>query len=82
MALYPVKLIAEYNPDRYDYDFAKAQQPRPSSPVSIGAEWEPFPGVKVAVSYQHGDDFGFSITSILDSSQPTLCILRLFFSRR
>ena len=71
MASYPVKLIAEYNPDRYDYDFAKAQQPTPSSPVSVGAEWEPFPGVKLAVSYQHGDDFGVSITSILDSSQPT-----------
>lgn len=66
----PLKLMAEYNPDRYDYDFAKGES-RPSSPLSVGAEWAPFPGVRLAVSYQHGDDFGVSITSTLDSMKVT-----------
>lgn len=67
----PLKFMAEYNPDRYDYDVLKANQPRPSSPLSFGLQWEPSPGVLVAASYQHGDDFGISLTSVLDSKAPT-----------
>ena len=70
---WPVDLLVEYNPDRYDFDFERGGD-RPSSPFSIGISWEPLPGVSLSLSHQHDDDVGvsarFSLDSLSDPIRP------------
>lgn len=63
----PLTLIAEYNPDNYDYD-ADRGAPRPSNPISVGISWDAFPGVAITASHQHGDEFGLAFQFSLDST--------------
>ena len=70
---WPIDLIAEYNPDRYNFDYARGGE-RPSSPLSIGVSWEALPGTTLSLSHQNGDEAGFSaqfsLDSLADPAQP------------
>ena len=65
---YPLKLVAEYNPDQYDFN-NRGNRPNydPTTPLSYGIEWNPIPGVHLALTHQHGDEVGISIRSVLDT---------------
>ena len=66
----PLTLIAEYNPDNYDFD-ARRGASRPSSPVSVGVKWDALPGVAITASHQHGDEVGVAFQFSLNStSEP------------
>ena len=61
-------LLIEYNSDQYKFaNRIRANNFRPETPISLGFEWSPFPGVYVGLSHQHGDEVGFSIRSVLDT---------------
>ena len=65
---YPLKLVAEYNPDQYDVNnLLNRPSYDPSTPLSVGIEWNAFPGVHLALTHQHGDEVGISIRSVLDT---------------
>ena len=65
---YPVKLVAEYNPDQYDFNNrGNRLKYDPTTPLSYGVEWNPMPGVHLALTHQHGDEVGISIRSVLDT---------------
>lgn len=64
----PLKLQLEYNPDQYSYE-SRAGFSAPSSPISIGAEWEISPNYSIAASFQHGDAFGLRFHAYLDSTE-------------
>ena len=65
---HPLKLIAEYNPDQYDFN-NRGDRPeyKPSSGISYGIEWNPVEGVHVSLTHQHQDHVGLSIRSVLDT---------------
>jgi hypothetical protein len=63
----PITLMAEYNPDNYDYEFGEGGA-RPKSPISFGLNWEFSPGVELAVTRQHGDSWGVRLTSQINTS--------------
>lgn len=62
----PLTLMAEYNPDQYDWDSQKGVD-RPKSPWSAGVTWHALPGVDLRLSLQHGDEIGVGFRSYLDS---------------
>ena len=63
-----IKLVAEYNPDQYDFNNRRNRpEYRPSSPFSYGIEWRPADGVVLGLTHQHGDEIGVSIRSSLDT---------------
>jgi hypothetical protein len=64
----PLKVVAEYNPDQYDFN-NRGNRPeyRPSSGISYGIEWNPLAGIYVSLTHQHQDHVGFSIRSVLDT---------------
>jgi hypothetical protein len=63
----PLTVIAEYNPDQYNFD-ARKRVPRPKSPLSVGLTWDALPGVAVTASYQHQEELGLAFQFSLDSS--------------
>ena len=63
----PLSLIAEYNPDQYDFDVARGGL-RPKSPLSVGLTWDALPGVAITASYQHQEELGLAFQFSLDSS--------------
>lgn len=63
------ELLAEYNPD--EYDFTEKQSGisiSPTSPLSVGLKWRAFPQVELGLSFQHLDQIGVSFESKFDSS--------------
>ena len=62
----PITLTAEYNPDEYGWDLSRGGKP-PSSPVSIGINWQARDNVEIALTAQHGDELGVRFTSTFDS---------------
>jgi hypothetical protein len=66
---WPVSLLAEYNPDQYDWE-SKRNGYRPSSPFSYGLAWEALPGITLTFSQQHGDELGLNLQAVLDTSAP------------
>ena len=63
-----MKLIAEYNPDQYDFNNrSDRSEYRPSSGISYGIEWNPRTGIYISLNHQHQDHVGFSIRSVLDT---------------
>ena len=64
---YPLTLIAEYNPDQYDFN-VRGGGTSPSSPISLGISWNALPGVVMTASHQHGDEFGVAFQFAADST--------------
>ena len=64
----PLTLMAEYNPDRYNWDSERGET-RPKSPWSAGVTWHALPGVDLRLSLQHGDEIGLGFRSYLDSKE-------------
>ena len=64
----PVTLIAEYNPDSYDFDTLEGAK-QPSSPISFGLQWEALSGTVITASHQHGDEVGLSVIFSLNSKE-------------
>ena len=62
----PITLTAEYNPDEYKWDLSRGGKP-PSSPLSIGINWQATDNVEIALTAQHGDELGVRFTSTFDS---------------
>ena len=70
LADYPLKFLAEYNPDEYSFQVRNGSKP-PESPYSFGLEWELFDDLHLAANYQHNDEFGFYISASLNTKQTT-----------
>ena len=64
----PISMIAEYNPDEYDFDVSRGGV-RPRSPVSLGLSWDALPGVSITASYQHAEELGVAFQFSLNSSE-------------
>ena len=64
----PLTLMAEYNPDQYNWD-SQAGGDRPESPWSAGLTWHALPGVDLRLSLQHGDEIGVGFRSYLASKE-------------
>ena len=63
----PLTLMAEYNPDQYDWDVSRGGKST-SSPWSAGLTWHVTPGVDARLSIQHGNEIGVGFRSFLNSS--------------
>ena len=64
-----IELLAEYNPDEYDFtEKLSGISISPTSPLSMGVKWRAFPQVELGFSFQHLDQIGFSFESKFDSS--------------
>ena len=61
-----IDLLAEYNSDRFLREQRLKSIDSPS-PYSFGIEWHRFPQLTLGISWQHGDQFGFSIAANLNS---------------
>ena len=67
---YPLKIIAEYNPDEYIFQINRGSTP-PESPYSFGLEWELLEDLHLAASYKHNNEFGLRIAASLNTKQKT-----------
>ena len=67
---YPLKVLAEYNPDEYVFRVDRGSKP-PGSPYSFGLEWELFEDLHLAANYKHDNEFGFKISASLNTKQTT-----------
>ena len=66
---WPVNAILEYNPDEYLINQEEGELP-PSRAWSFGLEWELSSGIVLGLSRQHGDEWGLSFRSTVDTSAP------------
>lgn len=64
---YNLRLVAEYNSDKYSRGVSDGLVHDPS-PLSYGVEWEALPGVTLAGSHQFGEQWAFRIESRLDTA--------------
>ena len=64
----PLSLIAEYNPDQYDFNASRGGL-RPKSPLSVGLTWDALPGVAITASYQHAEELGVAFQFSLNSAE-------------
>lgn len=62
-----ISLIAEYNSDRYEREVRQDNSIDLQSPWSFGVNWEVVEDVTLGVSWQHGSELAFRLTSALDS---------------
>lgn len=60
------KLLAEYNTDSYKREISRGIMPD-SSPLSYGIEWNGPSGFNVNLTHQHGNQLGFSFSSMIDT---------------
>ena len=67
---YPLKILAEYNPDEYNFQVRRGSKP-PDTPYSFGLEWELFEDLHLAANYKHNNEFGFKISASLNTKQTT-----------
>ncbi len=65
---WPAKLMVEYNPDEYRWEVARGGA-KPKSPMSYGVSYDVLPGVNIALSQQHDDDFAVRITATLATAR-------------
>lgn len=64
-----IELLAEYNPDEYDFtEKLSGISITPTSPLSVGMKWRALPQVELGLSFQHLDQIGFSFESKFDTS--------------
>lgn len=61
-----LRLLAEYSSDAYTREQGKGHF-SDTSPYNYGVKWEPVPGVSFTASHQLGQDFGLTLTSVLDT---------------
>ncbi len=61
-----LKFIAEYNTDSNNLAVRKKIIPK-SSPLSYGIEWNSPSGLNFSLTHQHGNQFGLSFSSSLDT---------------
>ena len=78
LADYPLKFLAEYNPDEYSFQVRNGSKP-PESPYSFGLE-ELFEDLHLAANYKHNDEFGFKISASLNTRQTTPKYLKDFIN--
>lgn len=64
----PVRMIAEYNPDKYEYDVSFGA-PHPRNPYSFGLEWQLQENISVLLSHQHGQEWGLSFQAKIDTTK-------------
>ena len=62
----PLSILVEYNPDQYDWEY-RGGVARPKSHVSAALVWNALPGVTLALSRQHNQEWGLSISASLDT---------------
>lgn len=67
---YPLKFMAEYNPDQYRFQVSNGNDP-PKSPYSFGVELELFDDLYLSASYQHNNEFGLRISADLNTKQSS-----------
>lgn len=67
---YDLKLLAEYNSDSYlrEINFGTLKK---SSPINIGLKWEMAPESWIGINLKHGDEWGVSISSIINTKEDT-----------
>ena len=63
----PVNIQLEYNPDQHNWERQVANDFGIKSPWSAAVTWEALPGIKLSLSHQHGQEWGFSIAAVLDT---------------
>jgi hypothetical protein len=63
----PVEVVAAYSSDSYarERGFGTVSD---TSPLSIGLEWSPSPGVRLGFSRQQGNQWAFSLSASLDTA--------------
>ena len=64
----PLRALLEHNPDDYAFNNYLGAY-KPSTTLSYGIEWEPYPDLTITLSHQHGDEFGISIASRFDTKR-------------
>jgi hypothetical protein len=64
---FPVKLMAEYNPDQYTSEVSQGGR-APAAPWSAAISWEFSPNAFVTLSRQHNDEWGLQLSASLDST--------------
>ena len=62
----PVKAMVEYNPDQYAFEVSRGGKGR-ASPWTVGAAWQASPGVTLALSRQHNDEWAIEVSAALNS---------------
>lgn len=67
---YPIALVAEYNPDQYDWEVGEGGR-RFDSGLSYGLEWQATKDIKIGISSQHGEEIGLSLSASLDTKMQT-----------
>lgn len=67
---YPIKLIAEYNPDQYNWEYRKGGK-RFDSAFSYGIQWQATKDIIIGVSSQHNEEIGLSLSASLDTKMQT-----------
>jgi hypothetical protein len=65
-----VDLLAAYNSDSYAREVALGTIPD-ADPLSFGVEWEATPGVRLAASWQQGNQFAIKISAALNTGQTS-----------
>ena len=60
----PLSFMLEYNQDQY-YSEVAGGAPKPKSPLSGSIKWDIRPGVSVAISRQHNQDWGIGLAATL-----------------
>ncbi|MDG1165262.1 MAG: YjbH domain-containing protein, partial [Porticoccaceae bacterium] len=63
----PVSVMVEYNPDQYYWESDYQGSYKPNSAWSAGVSWEALPGVKLSLSRQHNQEWGFSVSAVIDT---------------
>jgi hypothetical protein len=75
-----LKFLIEYNSDAYEREI-RLGTIKSSSPISIGLEWSPFDGSSLTLSHQQGNQFGISLSSLIDTKYlPQKKKLKSFYS--
>ena len=62
----PLSVMLEYNPDQYDFEFARGGL-RPKSPLSAAIKWDAAPGLSLTLSRQHEEEWGIELSAALDT---------------
>lgn len=65
-----VDLLAAYNSDSYERERRLNTIPD-ADPLSFGVEWEATPGVRLAASWQQGNQFAIKISAALNTGQTS-----------
>ena len=62
----PVKAMVEYNPDQHTDEVSRGGK-SPASPWTAGVAWQVSPGVTLALSRQHSDEWAIGVSAALNT---------------